>query len=118
MALILLRWTARILGTLFFLFFAFMFFADLFGSNNDSPKNHSISIEDIAMLSLMWTSVIGLMLSWKWELIGACITLLSFIVQALVNSRVLQIHILYLPSLVAILFVMVWYKGKKERESA
>ena len=113
MKITILRWTARLLGTFMFLFFAFMFFADLFGVD-ESPRKVALSAIDIIHLSLMWISVIGLMISWKKELIGALITIIAFITQGIISPRLFEISLLYLPSLNAILFIVIWWLSRKE----
>jgi hypothetical protein len=56
----------------------------------------------------------GLGLAWKWELIGALISLAGFIGIGLLNPDALAMPMMYLFPITAILFLICWWLGKSQ----
>lgn len=56
----------------------------------------------------------GLGLSWKWELIGALISLVGFIGVGILNPDVMKMPMMYLFPLTAILFLICWWLSKSQ----
>ena len=57
----------------------------------------------------------GLGLAWKWELIGALISLVGFIGVCILNPDVMTKPMIYLFPLTAILFLICWRLSKLHR---
>ena len=82
-----LRWVARILGGLIVVFWGMFLVAHLVGDAGTSSR--PMAWQDYAIVASLVTSLVGLVLAWKWEGIGAAITLVSVAVCAAFNSRAL-----------------------------
>ena len=56
----------------------------------------------------------GLGLAWKWEFIGALISLVGFIGVGIINPDVIKMPMMYLFPLTAILFLICWWLSKSQ----
>ena len=65
-----LRWTARILGSLSLAVLFYMIVGHLLGSEESAGNGHSISF-----LFFPVSTIIGLSVAWKWDGIGGLITI-------------------------------------------
>ena len=104
------RRIARILGLLLILLTLFFAIAELMTSPN--PKAEQTPIATIIAGTLMLG---GLGLAWKWELIGALISLMGFIGVGILNPNVITKPMMYLFPLTAILFLICWRLSKPYR---
>lgn len=89
-----LRWTARIWSVLV------AGFALLMAFSPDPYQTAPVPLEDWFLLSLWAAAVVGLLIAWRWELVGAVLTL------ALLAFRELAWVVLKGPWLVN--FLIVW----------
>ena len=100
-----LRWILRGLSGLIIVFFLLMFIGEnFFGEKTEEPLTNNA----ILQLSIAGVGLIGLGLAWKWELIGGIITLVAFIVLAIINPIVLESPLMLIWPLTAILFIVLW----------
>lgn len=81
------RWTARILTCLIVLFFGFFLVAHLIG--DEGAPSRPLNWSDYVILTTLVASLVGLLLAWKWERVGAAIALISIVICAAVNWRIL-----------------------------
>ena len=100
-----LRWVLRVLSGLIIVFLLLMFIGEtFFGENPGEP----LTTNAILQLSVTGVGLIGLGLAWKWELIGGIISMVAFILLAIINPIVLQYSLVLIWPLTAILFIVLW----------
>jgi hypothetical protein len=104
------RWAARILSVAIGLFWGFFFVAHLFGDAGRSSR--PLGWADYVILGALLVALGGLALSWKWEGIGAAITLIAVAVGAAVNWKVLVFPGTLIP-VAAFLFLVAWWLSEK-----
>jgi hypothetical protein len=100
------RWSARILSALILLFWGFFIVASIVG--DEARSSRPLVTGDYILLLTMVISLAGLCVAWKWELVGATITLVATLIAAVVNWRVLAFPPALIP-LAAILFLLCWW---------
>ncbi|MEM7372764.1 MAG: hypothetical protein AAF587_29355 [Bacteroidota bacterium] len=105
------RWTARILGGLMILFGGFFLFGHLFGAEDGLSGFHS-STDILSFLCFPISTLIGLTLAWKWEAVGALITLGGMLGLILLRPDLFAQLYLFAPVIPALLFLLSWYKGR------
>jgi hypothetical protein len=102
------RIIARVLSVILVSFALMMFI----GESMESAKRGSstpMTLNTILQLTLFGIGLLGLVLAWKWQLIGGILSLLAFIALFIVNPSTLVIFIF--PAN-AILFIFVGYRSK------
>ncbi len=97
------RWLLRVLSGVIILFSLIWFIGSL-GDYSDDP----MSTNAILQLSITGIGLIGLGLAWKWELTGGIISLVAYIVLAIINPRVLDFSLVFIWPAIAILFIVLW----------
>ena len=104
-----IRWIARILGLLLILLTLFFAIAESITEQNPTaePTPIVMILAGVFMLG-------GLGLSWKWELIGALISLVGFIGIGILNPDMMKMPMMYLFPLTAILFLICWWLSKSQ----
>ena len=103
------RWGARILSALILLFWGYFILAHLVGDEGRSSR--PLTTNDYASLTAMVISLIGLGVAWKWELIGAAMTLAAVVIGAVLNWRALASPGALIP-LAASLFLLCWWMSR------
>lgn len=83
----LVRWTARTLTCLLVLFFGFFLVAHLIG--DQGRPSRTLNSNDYVILTTLVISLLGLLLAWKRERIGALLALIAILICAVINWRVL-----------------------------
>src|SRR5262245_53664778 len=79
------RRSARILSALILSFWGFFIVAHLVGEEGRSSR--PLVMSDYISLTAMVVSLAGLGVAWKWERIGAAMTLGAVLIGAIVNWR-------------------------------
>ena len=102
-----IRWIARILGLLLILLTLFFAIAQSITEHNPTSEPTPIVMILVGVLMLG-----GLGLAWKWELIGALISLVGFFGVGILNPNGLLMPMMYLFPLTAILFLICWWLSK------
>ena len=109
--LTIIRWIARVLGTLTLTFLLFMVIGEFFGSEE---MGIIISSEDlISLLFFPISTIIGLGLAYKWEGIGGIITVIGMIGLHIVRPDLasnLIISMFAIPGLLYFIYA-VWSKS-------
>ena len=104
-----LRWMLRGLSALIILFSLLMFIGETYiEENSGNPLTKSA----ILQLSIAGIGLLGLGLAWKWELIGGVVSLVAFVVLAIINPIVLSMELMYVWPLVAVLFIVLWRRSR------
>lgn len=104
------RWTARILTCLIVLFFGFFLVAHLF--DDQGRPSRPLVWQDYLILTTLVVSLAGLLLAWKWERMGATITLIAIVICAAVNWHVLIFPGTVIP-LTALLYSLSWWLRRR-----
>ncbi|MEN8193687.1 MAG: hypothetical protein ABFS12_12770 [Bacteroidota bacterium] len=109
---IILRWIARIIGTLVVVFFLMLFIGEFF-------RKGYISFNYPLMSVFMGLSMIGILLAWRWEGIGGFLGAISIVIFDLVNifwyqtpkmtSTIIGSLLWLIPS---IIFIYCWWTTK------
>lgn len=110
-----LRWIARA-WSLFALGLALLiaFTPDPYAVNSIQPR-------EIFMLSLWGLAILGLLLAWRWERLGALLTMLIMPIRELVYILVYRewtINFLLIWALVippAVMYLLAWYLDRKQQ---
>jgi hypothetical protein len=88
-----LRWIARIMGTLLLLLIATIAIGEGF------PNPLAQPLDVILLFAAMLTMVVGLIVAWKWEGVGGLLILGGFTFFAIVNHGI-QLNLAFGPILV------------------
>jgi hypothetical protein len=100
------RWLARILSAFILLFWGWFILGHLFGEAGRSSGPRVTN--DYLGLTAMGISLLGLAVAWKWELTGAVMALVGYVVLGVVNWRALGgLYILW--PIAAVLFLSSWW---------
>lgn len=112
-SVIIIRWLARIIGTLSIALFLFLFVAE-------SVEKGRIAIDSdrIPMTAFMFLAFIGLIIAWKWEGLGGAMALGGLIAfNILAPASVAKggnFVITGLYGLPALLFIFCWWQTRKQ----
>jgi hypothetical protein len=67
---------------------------------------------EYVMLAAMGVSLVGLALSWKWELLGAAVTLGATVIGAIINWRILMFPATLIP-ITGVLFLLSHWMSRR-----
>jgi hypothetical protein len=104
-------WIARILAVLILGFWGFMIIAHLVG--DAGAPSRALNLQDYAGISAMFGSLLGLGLTFKWERMGAMVTLTAIAIGTTLNWRVLLFPGILIP-INAVLFLLHSYLRHSE----
>ena len=102
------RIIARVLSVILVGFFLVMFIGES-TYNAKGASSEPMTSNTILQLTLFGIGLLGLVLAWKWELIGGILSILAFIALFIVNPSALAI---FMFPANAILFIFVGYQSK------
>ena len=108
----LLFWTARILGSAILVFLLFFVLAHIFGSD-ESGEGFRNAREIFLFACFPLSSIIGLALAYKNELIGSLVSLLGAIAFILIEPSILSSVYFMLVPLSALLYLGNWILSKR-----
>ncbi|HEX5082599.1 MAG TPA: hypothetical protein VFY40_11175 [Blastocatellia bacterium] len=108
-----LRWSARILSALILLFWGFFIVAHLV--DDEGRSSHSLTPSDYISLTAMLVSLAGLGVAWKWERIGAAVTLVAVSIGAIANWRSLYFPMSLIPLTACLFLLSGWIGGRGMR---
>jgi energy-coupling factor transporter transmembrane protein EcfT len=78
-----------------------------FQGGSFNPK--SMSTDAILKVSLFVLSLIGLVLTWKWELMGAIIALAAYVgLLIIIDTEPIKFYFLLIYPIIPILFIVLW----------
>jgi len=105
-----IRWIARISGSVYVLFLVMMFIGETLDSSGPLlplPAKHVIG------LLLMLVLIVGLVLAWRWELAGGLISVFSMLAFMLVMGEMaFGMLVLAIPG---VLFILTYFLAKAEK---
>ena len=106
------RWIARILSVLIFLFWGFLgwFIATKLNDNREHSLR-ALTASDCIGFGTMLLSLLGLAIAWRWELIGAVVTFAAVSVAVLINPDAVT-GLGMLPPINALLFIFCWESSR------
>jgi hypothetical protein len=119
-AIKILRWIARVWGIII------AFVIIMIAVTPDPYATEPLKGIEAFYLGLYAVSALGLLIAWKWELIGALISIVAMLTQAIsisigegfafyIKGIVLVELVFFIP---AILFIVCWKLSKRKREQA
>ena len=101
------RWTARVLSALLVGLVLLMFIGLSIDAGFRSPRLTGV---EIAQMIFFWTACIGMVVAWRWQVIGGALSLggmiLFFIVEFTIRGGLTKAPFLYLMLLPGILFLV------------
>ena len=106
-AMTIIRWSARVSGTLMLLFVLFFVFAHVFG-DSESGEGFSNTKEVLSFICFPIATTIGLSLALKWEGLGGLITLLGMIGLLALRPDLLKSLLIMIPILPGFLYILYW----------
>lgn len=108
---VVLRWLARIIGSLMALFILFMLVVHMFGDVEGEDGKPPIHV--ILFFSL-W--IVGVILAWKWEVVGGGLLLLNSIVFFIVTPNAFWPPNPFFNAfpVTGILFLVCWLKSRQK----
>ena len=110
-----IRWIARIWGSLILAFFLFFLLLHIFG-NDESGEGFRSTAEIITFICFPISAIVGLGLAWKWEGLGGLITVLGMIIFGILRPEMI-INIFTIAILIpGLLFIIYWFLLKKQPE--
>jgi hypothetical protein len=101
------RWTARIAGTLMFLFFLAFFFGE--GPPDLSRLTLGERLQALCVAALF----LGLPTAWRWEALGGLITVAGFAFLAAMSATNVHRWVLYVPALTGAAHLASWGRLKR-----
>lgn len=105
-----LRSFSRLLGLFLILLTIIFAIPSIINSNHLDSNQPSFTMIFMGILT-----VGGLAIAWKWELLGAIISLAGFIGVVILNPNALSMPMFYLFPLTAILFLICWKFGTQQK---
>ena len=110
--LAILRWSARITGSLILAFILFMLLAHLFG-NTESGSGFNGTKDIITFILFPISSVIGLSLALKWEGIGGFTTIIGMVALIIVRPDLLAAYLVLAPLVPGFLYAFYWVYARE-----
>jgi hypothetical protein len=109
-----LRWTARIIGTLFVVVFVAFFVTDAV-----QKETRAIESDVLPATFSLFLAFMGLIIAWKWEGVGGLVALGGLILYCILGLRTdvkpaATIFVAGIYALPAILFLVYWRQTKRE----
>ena len=100
----LLRWTARIAALMVAGIFVFFVAAEYINPHSGPPTK----LREWVGIALMVLTVVGMLLAWKWELAGACVSLLSLAAFCILVPMNRYDYVIGVAAAPGILFLFDW----------
>ena len=113
-----IRWTARILGSLFVVIGVIIFGSELIQDLSGEAVLSSESTSDIvALLLLHGAYIIGYSIAWKWEGLGGVIAIVGIVCSQLINPSPISMFLGQMMfTIPGILFIIYWYLSRGQQE--
>lgn len=114
-----LRWIARVWSLVILFFFLLILIGEIISSHTEE----AMTLSDVGMLFLFpFATCVGLVLAWRWELLGGVISLTSIILFTAIMSIAGRFNtpsrFLILLAFIAVpgvLFIIIWSVSKRNR---
>ena len=111
-----IRWLARIVGTLLVVFFLLM----VLGYVIEPQGTGKITLTEIPLIIGMLAMLLGLIIAWFREGLGAFINIagfLLFLASELISNKSFHAWIIVAYPAIGLLFLLCWWQSKKPKES-
>ncbi|NNE46151.1 MAG: hypothetical protein HKN37_05775 [Rhodothermales bacterium] len=104
------RWAARSISLVVLTIWGFFIAAHLISglTGGGEEASRPLQPDDYVGLGAMGAWLIGLMLGWRWEPVGGTIVIMAFVISATMNTNVLSLPFLVIPT-AGILFTVSWW---------
>jgi len=102
-----LRWTARILGTLFVLLIL------VFAIGEGLPKPSILRSRDKLMFLALGLMLIGLVLAWKWAGVGGLLTLAGYLAFHAIGGRRTMLSPFKVAGVAGCLHLLAWWASQR-----
>jgi hypothetical protein len=114
-----IRWTARILGSIMVVIGLVLFGSELF---QDLPGGETCSIDArarfISVLVLHGAYIIGYLVAWKWEGLGGLIAIIGILFSQMISPDPFSMFLGQLLFTVpGILFLLYWFLTRRQPEA-
>ena len=106
----LIRWVARIIGTALVGLILLFIVAHIF-DGEDQLKPADLTTLETLMFLAMFIEMAGLVIAWKWEGIGAGLTLVGYIAFSILEGDFWIPPVLPVFLIVALLYAYCWLRG-------
>lgn len=110
-----IRWIARISGSLILAFILFFLLAHIFGED-ESGNGFKNTVEVISFLFFPISTLIGLSLALKWDGLGGIITISGMIGLFVIRPDLLNGIYMTIPIIPGILYTMYWLMTKNKKQ--
>ena len=104
-----IRWTARVIAALMFLLIGFIVATHIFGDQEEALR----SLNTIIPMAMI---LVGLIIAWKWELIGGLLILCGCLIFGINKWLILLISPYGVCAIAAILFIISWLMHRKPKQ--
>ena len=109
-----IRWIARVWSVAALTLALLIFFAP------DPYATTAIKPREVFMLSIWLVAFLGLILAWRWERVGAMLTIIIMPIRELLYALIyrewtinfLLIWVVVIPP--AVMYLLVWYRDRKQ----
>ena len=108
-----IRWVARILGSLILAFVLFFLLAYIFGED-ESGNGFRNTKEVISFLFFPVSTFIGLSLAFKWEGLGGIITIVGIIGLFVIRPDLLNGIYMAIPIIPGVFYTIYWLMTKNK----
>ena len=109
------RWIGRVVTIIVLLFWGFFIFGHIFGDDGSGDK--PLTTHDYLGFVLMGGWLLGLALAWKWELVGALVALVSYVVFLFAWNAEIVSPFLLIP-VGAVAYLLAWYTSRQQEQPA
>ena len=108
-----LWWTTRVLTILIIVFSTLMYVG--YQVFPESGEANPLTTKEIIGFCFVVIGFIGLLLAWKWELVGAIISLVAYVGLAVIYPKVFLPSPMYVWPITAVLFIVLWKKRRNPK---
>jgi hypothetical protein len=110
-------WTARLWGTLIFVFVSFFLFAGIFGNEQGGGGIRNTQ-ELFSFIFFPCMNIIGLALAWKWEGLGGLIATISMMGMFFMRfDLITDPYFIFGITPPGILYLVYWHLSKRQKET-
>jgi hypothetical protein len=107
-----LRWTARILGTLFVLLIL------VFAVGEGAPNPSRLTPRDKLMFLALGVMLMGLVLAWKWAGIGGLLALAGYLLFHAIGGLRTMMSPFLIAGVAACLHLLAWWTSERGSQRA
>ena len=110
-----LTYLPRIISALVLLAIGGFMLAYFVGGQESSPR--AFTLADYTGLSALVISLVGLLAAWKWERLGAIVTLVAVAVGTALNWHIVKSPLVVIPIAALLFLLCAWLKNNAARLS-